>query len=97
MLNDKPCDTCQHYDLIIRGKKPTKRAWCAKKSLYPHKEGPGQIFPAGVKRASKESNVALPVIVCKGEVRNNCTEYAVRPPGRTKADLIAELQKNVIT
>ena len=61
-MNDKPCGECQHFDVIIRGKRETKHGWCAKKSKYPAKEGPGQVFPEGVERVGN-GELAQPVIV----------------------------------
>jgi hypothetical protein len=43
---------CRNYDPIMTGAgKESRRGWCAALSVYPFKEQPGQIFPAGVKRA----------------------------------------------
>ena len=45
MYNDKPCDTCDHYDPVLKGKQGklvnTVWGWCAERSVYPHTEGPG--------------------------------------------------------
>lgn len=101
MLNEKPCDDCQHFDPVIRGKKPTNWGWCAKKSVYPKKQGPGQIFPMGVKRVANGADPAQPYMVKKGKVVTNCVEYRLRLPGPSKQDLIKELQtrggKRIIT
>ena len=59
----KPCDTCVHYDPILRGGvKPGRQGWCAATSVYPHLPNPGQEFPVGVKRAAA-GELAQPTIV----------------------------------
>lgn len=97
-FNDKPCDTCEHYDPVMRGRsaggglKETNWAWCAKRSKYPSKEGPGQKFPAGVERAEAGA-MAEPCIVRKGQVVTNCRTYAERSAKLSKADLLKQLQE----
>jgi len=73
MSNDLPCGKCAHYDPILGPKeKETKRGWCAKKSVYPTIEGPGQVFPKGVQRQAKATDMAKPVIVRKVQVVPAC-------------------------
>lgn len=96
-FNDKPCDTCQSFDAIMRGVpgkgglRETNWAWCAKLSKYPAKEGPGQMFPPGVTRVA-EGVLPSPVIVKKGQVVTNCQFYMARGAAPTKANLLAQLQ-----
>jgi hypothetical protein len=95
-INDKPCDSCEHFDPVMRGQtakgglRETAWGWCAKKSKYPAKEGPGQKFPSGVTRAEPGER-AEPVIVRKGEVRANCGEFTPRSVRLSKADLLKQL------
>jgi hypothetical protein len=97
MFNDKPCDTCHHFDPILKGGqkglKETDWGWCAKKSVYPAKEGPGQVFPAGVQRVSDPASPAEPFIVRRGEVKGNCTAFSARKSLHTKQDLLKKLQE----
>lgn len=90
-MNDKPCGECQHFDVIIRGKRETKHGWCAKKSKYPAKEGPGQVFPEGVERVGN-GELAQPVIVGVAEVASRCANHRARNSGVTKRDLVKKLQ-----
>lgn len=90
-MNDKPCEQCEHYDVIIRGKKETKHGWCAKKSKYPAKEGPGQIFPSGVQRVA-HGEPAQPVIVQGTEVQSRCASFRPKRKKQSKRDLIKKLQ-----
>lgn len=96
MLNNKPCDTCNFFDPILKGGqkglKETEWAWCAKKSVYPLKEGPGQLFPPNVTRVEKASDPARPVILRKGEVKSNCDMHTPRKALHTKQDLLKKLQ-----
>lgn len=90
-MNDKPCKDCENFDVIIRGKKETAHGWCAKKSKYPHMEGPGQVFPAGVQRVAK-GEMALPVIVRANSVESRCTMYRPKRAKQSKRDLIKKVQ-----
>jgi len=71
-MNTIPCGRCAYYDPLVgpRGK-DTKRGWCAKKSKYRAKEGPGQLFPPGVDRVAA-GELAKPVIVKKLVVIGPC-------------------------
>ena len=74
--NDKPCGACKHFDRIVFGdgtRKP-RHGWCAVKSIYPHKEQHGQIFPARVTRAAQGA-LASPHIVQADEVVINCNRF----------------------
>ena len=82
-MNNKPCGECLYFDVIIRGKKETKSGWCSKKSKYPAKEGPGQVFPDGVERVA-EGELAQPVIVSKTGVVAQCTLYRIRKGKKSK-------------
>jgi hypothetical protein len=105
MLNDKPCDTCDHFDVVLRGNsgkkvkgklvsgtRETDWGWCAKKSVYPHTEGPGQRFPLEVKRVDKPEDLAKPVIVRKGQVAEHCTHFTSKKIKPSKAELLKTLQ-----
>jgi hypothetical protein len=72
MSNTLLCGQCAHYDpLLGTGEKDTGMGWCAKRSVYPHKEGPGQVFPADVKRVNL-GELARPFITKKDSVINPC-------------------------
>ncbi len=77
-MANKPCNDCQNYDVILRGKEPTRRGWCAAKSEYPAKEQKGQVFPAGVTRVN-EGELAKPVIVVGSEVIPACALFRAKP------------------
>lgn len=78
-MADKPCNTCQNYDPIIRGKDATGRhGRCAAKSTYPAKEQSGQVFPSGVKREAP-GTLAKAVIVRGDLVEATCTLYRLKP------------------
>jgi hypothetical protein len=83
-MNDTPCGRCAFYDpLLGSGGKDTEMGWCAKRSVYPFQEGPGQVFPLGVERVASKA-LAKPFIVKKGQVVSACP--FVRP---TNEDLVA--------
>lgn len=96
MLNSKPCHECQHYDPIMRGNnrglKETKWAWCAKHSVYPMTEGPGQKFPAGVQRMTDPDKPAKPKIVQRGQVVSGCGHFQPRKAVLSKADLLQKVK-----
>lgn len=71
-MNVIPCGQCKFYDQIVstHGKK-TKRGWCAQRSMYPAHEGPGQVFPDGVRRA-EEGELAQPFVVKGTKVLPGC-------------------------
>jgi len=72
MTNDVPCGQCHNYDPILgSGEKETKRGWCTVRNKYPHQEGPGQVFPAGVQRVN-EGELAKPFIVKKVYTHPTC-------------------------
>ena len=97
MLNDKPCEGCRHFDPIMRGTnkghRNTKWAWCAKHSIYPLKEGPGQQFPMGVKRMTDPAAPAKPRIVKVGEVVTNCSDFSEKRQTLNKAELLKTLKE----
>jgi hypothetical protein len=71
-MNSLPCGKCKYYDPILsHEEKDSGMAWCSMRSKYPHKEGPGQFFPAGVERV-EEGVLAKPFIVKKTEVKDGC-------------------------
>jgi len=76
-VNEHPCVKCSHFDRIIFGdgtRKP-RHGWCAVKSVYPHKEQQGQIFPSHVTRAAPGA-LASPYIVQADEVVPNCARFS---------------------
>ncbi len=79
-MNTKACKDCQHYDPIIvgNGAQKGRRGWCATRSVYPNQEQPGQIFPAGVKRAAAGA-LASPFIVIGSDVVSHCTQFRAKP------------------
>lgn len=96
MSNDKPCDTCEHFDPVLRGAlkaglKPTVWGWCAVRSVYPAQEGPGQTFPANVMRVEDPSSPAKPHLVKRGEVATQCNTYVSKRTAISKADLLKKL------
>jgi len=67
--------------------------WCAKKSVYPFAEGPGQKFPDGVQKVPSPEMRAEPFMVRVMECQNNCTEHAPRMPGLSKVDLLKKMNE----
>jgi hypothetical protein len=92
MANENPCKTCDYFDPVIRARKETSWGWCAKKSVYPHKEGPGQVFPAGVKRVDNPQDLAKPKIVQRTQVVKECTFHKPRKNKPNKADLLKAME-----
>lgn len=96
MLNDKPCDGCKHFDPVMRGNnkglRSTAWAWCAKHSVYPKTEGPGQIFPVGAKRMTDADKPAQPKIVRKGEVVSNCMDFNPQKAVLSKEELLKKVR-----
>ena len=82
-MADKPCNTCQNYDPIIRGTKEGRHGRCAVKSTYPAHEQKGQVFPPGVARA-EPGELAKPVIVVGTEVMKACGVYRIKPTTKAK-------------
>lgn len=76
-MAEKPCDTCQHYDPILRGSAPGRHGRCAVKSTYPFKEQKGQVFPPGVKREAP-GVLAKPEIVVGSDIVPACTLYRAK-------------------
>lgn len=74
-MADKPCNTCVHYDPILRGgTKAGRHGWCALASVYPTKPSPGQEFPPGVKRAAP-GELARPAIVAGAACVAHCMRH----------------------
>lgn len=91
MSNTVPCGQCVHYDpLLGSNEKDTGMGWCAKRSLYPHKEGPGQVFPPDVQRVAFGA-LARPFITKKKSVISPC-EHA-----RATTDDLVEKKKQAQT
>jgi len=74
---DFPCRDCVYFDQqhkLVRGAPtPVWFGHCAKRSVYPHKELEGQVFPVGVKR-SKHGELASMKIVRPDEVQHGCSD-----------------------
>lgn len=77
-MAEKPCETCQHYDPILRGNTAGRHGRCAAKSTYPNKEQKGQVFPKGVKREAP-GVLAKPVIVVGADIVPTCTLFRIKP------------------
>lgn len=78
-MSDKPCNQCQHYDPILKGKgKPGRHGRCAVKSTYPALEQRGQVFPLGVKREAPGA-LAKPYIVMGSTVNVPCLLFRAKP------------------
>lgn len=72
-INNLPCGKCVNYDPRLGSNfKDTRRGYCIARSLYPHKEGPGQLFPPQAQRVGK-GELAKPFLVKKDQVVEPCT------------------------
>lgn len=72
-MNKLECGKCKEYDPIIGpNEKRTRRGMCVPRSKYPYQEGPGQIFPPGVKRVAR-GELSEPFIVREKQVISQCT------------------------
>ena len=77
-INTMQCGLCQHFDAILGPREGrSRRGRCAKRSVYPEKEGPGQVFPAGVRRAGPGEAVDI-YIVRKDQVVSMCADARER-------------------
>lgn len=74
-MNTVKCGDCKFYDPLVSGhvKRPA-HGWCAARSTYPMKEGPGQVFPPGVKRMTSEGKPSKPFIVTGAGIVETCTQ-----------------------
>ena len=73
-MNKMKCHECRFFDLITNARVPNpSHGWCAKRSEYPAKEGPGQVFPEGVKRVEDADAPAKPYIIHRNAVISQCT------------------------
>lgn len=73
-MADAPCNTCQHYDPIVRGVKIGRHGRCVVKSTYPAVEQKGQVFPPNAVRAEPDT-LAQPHVVVGAETVPGCAEY----------------------
>jgi len=89
-LNNKNCGACNNFDIVLRGIKETSWGWCSRKSEYPATEGPGQIFPLGVKRVAA-NEPAKPFMVKKAQVVTNCAIFVTKKVQVSKQDLVNKL------
>jgi len=97
-MADNSCDTCVNFDPVLRGVsggklRDTIWGWCAKKSVYPCKEGPGQVFPNGVARVDDPAVPAKPYLVKRGQVVRDCPMYVKSTAIVSKAQLLEKLNK----
>lgn len=90
MANTKPCNECDHYDVILRGTKDTANGWCSKYSVYPAKDSPGQVTPKNARRMSDHEAPAQPVIVKGLNVISTCTGFVQKRSKASKAELLAQ-------
>lgn len=92
-MNDVPCGQCKKFDPILNPedvKRKPRRGMCIPRSKYPHTEGPGQTFPAGVERVAS-GELAKPYIVRRDQVVPTC-DYVKR----AEADPTDEKRKQQI-
>lgn len=77
-MADKPCGSCRKFDPII-GQRLHRIGYgrCVPRSTYPAREGPGQVFPPGARRAS-EGAPADAHVVPHDHVATYCTFYEAR-------------------
>ena len=72
----KPHKECFYYDPIVGpGSRLCVHGRCALKSVYPMKEGPGQVFPPGVTRMTEEGKPCKPFIVRGTEIDPSCATF----------------------
>jgi hypothetical protein len=75
-VNDQPCGKCVKFDPVVGPRnKANSFGWCAARSVYPAKEGPGQRFPPDVQRVADPSAPAKPLIVYQDKVEKGCTFF----------------------
>ena len=77
----QPCNTCQLYDPIIRGKTAGRHGRCVATSTYPTVEQAGQVFPPGAVRV-RPGQRPKPVIVVGTDVVTRCARYHALPPAK---------------
>jgi len=76
-MNQNQCGNCKNFDRVVGAKSRLQPfGWCAARSVYPAKEGPGQAFPAGVKRMDDPAKPAKPLIVYQDTVDAGCVYFA---------------------
>jgi hypothetical protein len=76
MSNKLKCKDCRFYDSIgAKGRGSDSHGRCAVKSVYPAKEGPGQVFPDGVRRVA-EGELAKPFVVEADKVISSCVQVS---------------------
>ena len=68
----RPCKECSKYDPIGR---KTGHGRCSLKSIYPMKEGPGQVFPLGVTRMTEEGKPCKPFVVRGDSIATTCPSF----------------------
>lgn len=72
-MNTTACGKCKNFDQLVGPRnKAQPFGWCAARSVYPAKEGPGQVFPAGVKRVDDPMKPAKPLIIYQDTVDAGC-------------------------
>ena len=79
-MNKEKCGTCKYFDRLVGPRNKAQMfGWCAARSVYPAKEGPGQSFPAGVKRMDDPAKPAKPLIVYQDTVDAGCVFFVAKP------------------
>jgi hypothetical protein len=79
MANTLRCSECKYFDPVTPPKGHTaSHGWCVARSLYPFKEGPGQVFPPSARRVDSPEKLAKPVIVRTDEVVAACPQALKR-------------------
>lgn len=77
------CSDCIYYDeqqkFTPQGAKPAWYGWCAKKSIYPHRDPDGMTAMPDVQRVTSDQPVAVPFIVDGSKVRLGCIEGVKKP------------------
>jgi hypothetical protein len=81
--NSLPCKQCVHFDQKYKGSpdgipRPAWYGWCAVRSVYPHQELEGQVFPSEVKRAA-HGQVPKPFVVKADGVVGFCLQGMKKP------------------
>lgn len=75
-MNTNPCGKCKNFDPVLGPRnKANAFGWCAARSVYPAKEGPGQVFPPNVKRVDDPAKPAKPLIVYEDKVEAGCAFF----------------------
>jgi len=81
-MNTNACGTCKNFDQLVGPRsKAQPFGWCAARSVYPTREGPGQAFPPNVKRMDDPEKPAKPLIVYQTTVDAACVFFDKKEGG----------------